>query len=456
MKRRRRPAQTQAEHERNGAHSSPGPALPADTGSENLSVAPDSNAKGAEDVEASPAPIDSGMLGRDGYHPAASPGPEPFTGEPESVMNVSSAGAARKSSPIVVRPEQQPAEPYAAIPHRAIFDERLTDTDIRVLGAILFYARSRPDCIHSVEAIRKRAHKKSDRTVQASLKRLEAAGYIALETDWRLDTNRRIVLLWRRQESPVAPQKIAGSDDGTIHLAPQKIAGSRRTRLVETREREKSGEGAKSEFLPQRGTRDEVHPRAHAPTPLKPPDPMPEPEADPERLEKLREMVRAAEANRPDGASAKYFRELLAKAEASAMPKVEPPRTPYDPSTPLPEPKAGGNPLVVKLLSAMRPGALKEARERAVAVLTQAFEPTDAALMATWYRVAVEEAVYFDEGEGLTYAYQRAMGPNLRNRGACFHASLKNWRAHRRWQRDNPTPGLASPGPAAELASATA
>ena len=70
--------------------------------------------------------------------------------------------------------------PFAALPHDIAADPRLTPTDLRVLAALLFYARQKPICYPSDAAIAARVHRHPG-TVRRSLKRLEDIGYIRRE-----------------------------------------------------------------------------------------------------------------------------------------------------------------------------------------------------------------------------------------------------------------------------------
>ena len=38
------------------------------------------------------------------------------------------------------------AQPFAALPHHIACDPRLSPVDVRVLSALLYYARAKPDC----------------------------------------------------------------------------------------------------------------------------------------------------------------------------------------------------------------------------------------------------------------------------------------------------------------------
>jgi hypothetical protein len=94
---------------------------------------------------------------------------------------------------------------WAAIPHDIIEDPRLLASDIRVLGVLVRFARSGPDCWPAVRTIASAAQC-SPRTVQLCLRRLERAGVVATIDDPAKVTHRRFVLLWRTATgSPEAP-----------------------------------------------------------------------------------------------------------------------------------------------------------------------------------------------------------------------------------------------------------
>jgi hypothetical protein len=94
-------------------------------------------------------------------------------------------------------------EPFAALPHRIAADPRLTALDVRVLLALLYFAKNDPHCWPSAKQLRARVHVKSDRSVQESLRRLIEHGHIRRDDDTSKPTWRRIILLWRVGEGPV-------------------------------------------------------------------------------------------------------------------------------------------------------------------------------------------------------------------------------------------------------------
>ena len=81
-----------------------------------------------------------------------------------------------------MRPErrQTTVGPFAALPHDIAADPRLSPTDLRVLAALLYYARQDPSCYPSDASIAARVHRHPG-TVRRCLKRLEDLGYIRRE-----------------------------------------------------------------------------------------------------------------------------------------------------------------------------------------------------------------------------------------------------------------------------------
>ena len=70
--------------------------------------------------------------------------------------------------------------PFAIIPHDVAADPRLSPTDLRVLAALLYYARQDPSCYPSDASLAARVHRHPG-TVRRCLKRLEDLGYIRRE-----------------------------------------------------------------------------------------------------------------------------------------------------------------------------------------------------------------------------------------------------------------------------------
>ncbi|HMB03879.1 MAG TPA: helix-turn-helix domain-containing protein, partial [Isosphaeraceae bacterium] len=86
-------------------------------------------------------------------------------------------------------------QPFAQLPHHIACDPRLSPTDVRVLLALLYYARAKPSCYPGDAAIAARVGR-SIPTVQRSLRHLQALGYIDRRPAANA-TGRLIVLCWR-------------------------------------------------------------------------------------------------------------------------------------------------------------------------------------------------------------------------------------------------------------------
>lgn len=85
--------------------------------------------------------------------------------------------------------------PFAALPHDLAGDPRLSPTDVRILLALLYWARDKPTCWPSDRSIGSRVGR-CPGTVQRRLRRLQALGLIDRQPgDNR--TGRVIVLRWR-------------------------------------------------------------------------------------------------------------------------------------------------------------------------------------------------------------------------------------------------------------------
>jgi DNA-binding Lrp family transcriptional regulator len=94
---------------------------------------------------------------------------------------------------------------WAMLPHSIAADARLTAVDIRVVLALLYFARSKHTCTPCDQSIGERAGGISPGTVQRSLRRLESLGYIRRESVAPSDRNRtgRVFhLLWRAPRVP--------------------------------------------------------------------------------------------------------------------------------------------------------------------------------------------------------------------------------------------------------------
>jgi hypothetical protein len=95
------------------------------------------------------------------------------------------------------RQGQPTARPFAALPHDLIADKRLKATDVRLAGILLRYARDKSTCWPSVATLGADLGR-CRRTVQTSLRRLEAAGWISTRPAPN-PTGREFVMVWREQ-----------------------------------------------------------------------------------------------------------------------------------------------------------------------------------------------------------------------------------------------------------------
>ncbi len=127
------------------------------------------------------------------------------------------------------RPTERKTDlPFAALPHAIAADPRLTPTDVRVLLALLFWARSQPSCWPADASIGARVGR-SVGTVQRALRRLELLGVIRRERTPDNRTGRRIVLRWREtppppaRSAPAAPARDEGRIEGK-KTAPAGVA----------------------------------------------------------------------------------------------------------------------------------------------------------------------------------------------------------------------------------------
>jgi DNA-binding Lrp family transcriptional regulator len=114
--------------------------------------------------------------------------------------------------------------PYGALPHDLTADPGLSPTDVRVAAALLFWAREKALCWPCDRSIAERVGR-SIGTVQRSLRRLEAAGWIVREKTSTNRTGRLIRLLWR---SPSARPLPSPALDPPPSLARDEVETSER------------------------------------------------------------------------------------------------------------------------------------------------------------------------------------------------------------------------------------
>lgn len=103
---------------------------------------------------------------------------------------------------------------FSAVPHELILDKRLIATDVRLVGLLLVYARDKVGCWPSVPTLAK-AMGVCVRTIQYSIKRLVAAGWVKTENADN-PTGRVFTLVWRctpRCKPQTSPPVQRGGDD---------------------------------------------------------------------------------------------------------------------------------------------------------------------------------------------------------------------------------------------------
>src|ERR671917_1879407 len=112
-------------------------------------------------------------------------------------------------STFTVRAESAPCKPppFAQVPHDIAADPRLTPVDVRVVAALLYWARGKAAAWPCDASIASRVGR-SVSTVQRSLRRLQALGLVQREQVPQSDANRtgRILRLrWRFDRPPGHP-----------------------------------------------------------------------------------------------------------------------------------------------------------------------------------------------------------------------------------------------------------
>jgi hypothetical protein len=110
--------------------------------------------------------------------------------------------------------------PFAAIPHDIAADPRLSPTDLRVLAALFYFARQDASCWPCDNSIAARVHRHPG-TVRRSLRHLEDLGYIRRQPSRQNPTGRLIHLTCRepdwerpRQASTPVRRRAGGSSAG--------------------------------------------------------------------------------------------------------------------------------------------------------------------------------------------------------------------------------------------------
>jgi hypothetical protein len=101
------------------------------------------------------------------------------------------------------RADRGSCAPFAALPHDIAADPHLSPTDVRVVAALLFYARSKASCWPSDRSIGLRVGR-SVRTVQRALGRLQTLGLVERSPDPGNPTG-RLLTLRHRCRTPTTP-----------------------------------------------------------------------------------------------------------------------------------------------------------------------------------------------------------------------------------------------------------
>lgn len=102
-----------------------------------------------------------------------------------------------------------PTNGFAIVAHALVEDDRLTDSDVRVMLAIERLSCGNATCEASLRSIGEKAGNKRRTAVKDSLRRLKQLGLIDMHEDESVDTHRSIVILWRphagRNSDPLPP-----------------------------------------------------------------------------------------------------------------------------------------------------------------------------------------------------------------------------------------------------------
>lgn len=260
--------------------------------------------------------------------------------------------------------------PFAAIPHAVYADRRLTPGDRDLLAVLTRYARNKPTCWPSNQRLSQDL-RVTRRTVQARLRRLEAAGWLACKQTSR---KREIHLTWGDEDDDVPPGQ-------PISRPPAKPIAPKEDR------------NRKEKQLDQKA----APPRWH-------PDRTTNPPALPSSGDRLRV-----------GLATEELREIVARTNDPILAKELLARTSPRPA-PAPPP-ASTEELIARLQE--DPSYIPRLAE----ILAQDFDDRK-----SWTGLckAVESAWRGEIPlERLADAYRQAMGPKSRNRGAVFMTALK-------------------------------
>jgi hypothetical protein len=155
--------------------------------------------------------------------------------------------------------------PFAAIPHDIAADPRLSPTDLRVLAALFYFARQDASCWPCDNSIADRVHRHPG-TVRRSLRHLENLGYIRRQPSRQNPTGRLIHLTCREPDWERPRQAPAPARRRTGGLS----AGARGDRAPARAEEDVIVEGVRTkEFaFPERSRPDPTSPPVVLPTPV--------------------------------------------------------------------------------------------------------------------------------------------------------------------------------------------
>ena len=103
--------------------------------------------------------------------------------------------------PTLAQGKPEPLRPYAKLPHHLAADPRLLPIDVRLLLALVFFARDKDHCWPSDATLGSRIGR-ARATVQRRLRHLEGLALIAREKTDANPTGRLLRLRWRTRETP--------------------------------------------------------------------------------------------------------------------------------------------------------------------------------------------------------------------------------------------------------------
>src|SRR4051794_26017380 len=99
------------------------------------------------------------------------------------------------------------ARPFAKLPHDLAGDPRLLPIDVRLLLALVYFARDKPTCWPSDRTLGERIGR-ARATVQRRLRHLEKLGLLVREKTDQNPTGRLLCLAWLVREAPPVSAKV--------------------------------------------------------------------------------------------------------------------------------------------------------------------------------------------------------------------------------------------------------